>query len=86
MECHICSAESWVTKGPKRGRKLEPKGRGRYGIRVRSNARLHVVLKEGKTAEEKKAAERQRRLKKIVSASFVRENRPIRVPGPSWAW
>ncbi|KAF8621624.1 hypothetical protein AX15_007642 [Amanita polypyramis BW_CC] len=85
-ESKLVVAESWVTKGPKRGRKLEPKGRGRYGIRVRSNARLHVVLKEGKTMEEKKAEERKRRLKKIVSASIVREDRPIRVPGSGWAW
>jgi len=49
---------------------------------------MHVVLKEGKTLEEKKEEEKKRRLKKIVSASLVREDKPIRVPGTGggWAW
>jgi len=49
---------------------------------------MHVVLKEGKTLEEKKEEEKKRRLKKIVSASFVRGDKPINVPGTGggWAW
>ena len=49
---------------------------------------MHVVLKEGKTVEEKKAEEKKRRLKRVVSASLVREDRPIRIAGGSggWAW
>ena len=48
---------------------------------------MHVVLKEGKTVEEKKAEEKKRRLKRVVSASLVREDRPIRVAGSGgWAW
>jgi large subunit ribosomal protein L22 len=85
-ESKLVVAEAWVTKGPKRSKRLEPKGRGRFGIRIKSSGRMHVVLKEGKTIEEKKAEEKKRKLKKIVSASLVREDRPIRVPGSSWAW
>ncbi|KAM6495892.1 mitochondrial 50S ribosomal protein L22 [Amanita muscaria] len=85
-ESKLVVAEAWVTKGAKRSKRLEPKGRGRYGIRIRPSARMHVVLKEGKTVEEKKAEEKKRKLKKIVSASLVTENRPIRVPGATWAW
>ena len=79
-------AESWVTKGPKGARKLEPRGRGHFGIRIHPNSRLHVVLKEGKTLEERKAAERARKLKRIVSAAVVREDRPLRNPAPTWRW
>ncbi|KAL0579677.1 dolichyl-diphosphooligosaccharide--protein glycosyltransferase subunit 1 [Marasmius crinis-equi] len=61
-------SEAWVTKG-KYIKRLEPKGRGRVGIRVHPSARMHVVLKEGKTLEEKKAAERAYKLNRIVSAS-----------------
>lgn len=83
----FCTGEAWVSKGPKRSKNLEPRGRGHWGIRIRPSARLHVVLKEGKTVEEKKAEEKKRRLKRIVSASLVREDRPIRVAGSGgWAW
>ncbi|KAK1236569.1 hypothetical protein PQX77_000121 [Marasmius sp. AFHP31] len=78
-------AEAWVTKG-KYLKRLEPRGRGHFGIRSHPSARMHVVLKEGKTLEEKKAAERAYKLNRIVSASHVRENKPIRNPGAMWAW
>jgi large subunit ribosomal protein L22 len=79
-------AESWVTKGPKGASKLEPRGRGHYGIRTHPNSKLHVVLKEGKTLEERKAMERARKLKRIVSAAAVREDKPLRNPAPTWGW
>lgn len=85
-EPKLIVAESWVTKGPKGASKLEPRGRGHYGIRTHPNSRLHVVLKEGKTLEERKAAERARKLKRIVSAAVVREDRPLRNPAPTWGW
>jgi large subunit ribosomal protein L22 len=47
---------------------------------------MNVILKEGKTVEQQKAAARKRKLDKIVSASLVRENKPIRNPSLSWAW
>jgi large subunit ribosomal protein L22 len=86
MAYHYNLAESWVTKGPKGASKLEPRGRGHYGIRTHPNSRLHVVLKEGKTLEERKAAERARKLKRIVSAAVVREDKPLRNPAPTWGW
>ncbi|KAI0701805.1 mitochondrial 50S ribosomal protein L22 [Cytidiella melzeri] len=79
-------AEAWVTKGPKQLKRLEPKGRGRTGIRIHPDSRLHVILKEGKTASQIKAEERRRKLKRIVSAGIVREDVPVRNPGPAWAW
>ena len=80
------TAESWVTKGPKTASRLEPRGRGHYGIQRHPNSRLHVVLKEGKTVEEKKAAERAKKLRRIVSSAIVREDKPLRNPGPMWGW
>ncbi|KAL0949978.1 hypothetical protein HGRIS_009992 [Hohenbuehelia grisea] len=86
QESKLVVAESWVTKGPSTMKKMEPRGRAHYGIRVHPDSRMHVVLKEGKTIAEKKAEERARRLKKIVSASLVREDIPIRNPAPMWGW
>jgi large subunit ribosomal protein L22 len=47
---------------------------------------MSVVLKEGKTFEQKREEERARQLRRIVSAGLVRENVPLRNPGPMWGW
>ena len=65
---------------------IEPRGRAHYGFRVHPDARMHVVLKEGKTLEQKKAEARAKKLKSIVSASVARENIPIRNPASMWGW
>ncbi|KAF9259511.1 ribosomal protein L22 [Marasmius fiardii PR-910] len=78
-------SEAWVTKG-KYMKRIEPRGRGHFGIRTHPSAKMNVVLREGKTLEEKKAAEHAYKLNRIVSASHVRENKPIRNPGAMWAW
>lgn len=83
---YLLSAEAWVTKGKKRSKQLEPRGRGHFGIRIRPSSRIHVVLKEGKTLEQQKAEDRKRKLKRIVSATIVREDVPIRNPSPTWGW
>ncbi|TFK75917.1 mitochondrial 50S ribosomal protein L22 [Pluteus cervinus] len=85
-ETKLVVSEAWVTKGPKRSKKLEPRGRGHYGIRIRGSSRMHVVLEEGKTIEEKKAQDRARKLRRIVSAHHVREDKPIRNPPSTWTW
>ncbi|KAI0921755.1 hypothetical protein AcW2_006636 [Taiwanofungus camphoratus] len=85
-EKKLVVAEAWVTKGPKVIKRIEPKGRGRYGVRQHPDSRLHVVLKEGKTRAELLDEGRARKLNRIVSAGLVREDIPIRNPGPAWAW
>ncbi|TFK43539.1 ribosomal protein L22/L17 [Crucibulum laeve] len=85
-EGKLIVSEAWVTKGKKGGKKLEPRGRGHFGIRIHPNSRMHVVLKEGKTIEQQKDEERKRKLKRIVSAALVREDKPIRNPSPTWGW
>lgn len=75
-----------MSKGTHKIRRIEPKGRGRTGIQTHPLARLHVVLKEGKTLEEQKQKLLAKRLRKIQSAGFVREDKPIRNPGANWAW
>lgn len=79
-------AQAWVTKGEKQLKRVEPKGRARTGIRVHPDSKLTVILKEGKTRVELLEAERQRKLKRIVSAGLKREDVPIRNPGSAWAW
>ncbi|KAI0638057.1 ribosomal protein L22 [Trametes polyzona] len=85
-EQKLVVAESWVTKGPHQFKRYDIKGRGRAGIKRHPHSRLHVVLKEGKTRAELREEERARKLKRIVSAGLVREDMPIRNPGPAWAW
>lgn len=80
------AAEAWVSKGPNSTKRLEPRGRGHTGVQTHPNSKLTVVLKEGKTVEEKKLEDRERRLRKIVSAAATREDRPIRNPSPTWGW
>jgi len=79
-------AEAWVTKGPNFHKRLDIKGRGRHGIKVHPEAKLSVVLKEGKTLAELKQKAEARKLKKIVSAGYVREDVPLRNMGPLWSW
>lgn len=85
---HVFStvAESWVTKGPKSLKRFEPRGRGHFGIRVHPDSRLNVVLKEGKTFEQRRDEDRTRKLKRIVSAGLTREDKPLRNTGPMWSW
>ncbi|KAI4524189.1 ribosomal protein L22 [Schizophyllum commune Tattone D] len=79
-------SESWVNKGETEPARVEPRGRAHFGIRRHKKSRMCVVLKQGKTLEEEKAAERKRKLKRIVSAAATREDVPIRNPGAAWAW
>ncbi|KAF9513265.1 hypothetical protein BS47DRAFT_1344513 [Hydnum rufescens UP504] len=78
-------AEAWVSKGEKL-RRLDIKGRGRSGVKHHPKAKLTVVLKEGKTLQEKVLAQRAYKVNKIRSPGLMRENKPIRNPGPMWAW
>jgi large subunit ribosomal protein L22 len=75
-----------VNKGPIRSRKIEPRGRGHVGVRLRPSAKMKVVLREGKTVEEKKEKERRRKLDRIRSAFLLQEHRPIRNPSSTWTW
>ncbi|CAE6421212.1 50S ribosomal protein L22 [Rhizoctonia solani AG-1 IB] len=78
-------AEAWVSKGDYLQR-VDPKGRGRIGRKHHPSARMSVVLKEGKTHTEILEQQRKYKLGRIVGAGFVREDKPIRNPGPGWAW
>jgi large subunit ribosomal protein L22 len=75
-----------VNKRAKRSRKQVSQGRGHSGIRIKPSSSLTVVLKEGKTVEQQKAEARKRKLSRIVSAAVTREDKPLRNPGPMWAW
>ncbi|KAL7423504.1 hypothetical protein Q5752_001084 [Cryptotrichosporon argae] len=79
-------AETWVSKGRKEGR-VDIKGRGRIGIKHHPTARLHVVLREGKTWEERRETERRRELALVRSAGVVREDGKLRRKVISgWNW
>lgn len=79
-------SQSWVSKGVKVAR-LDIKGRGRMGIKHHPQARVHFLLKEGKTYQEKLADRRKKELAKVKSAGVVREDGKIRRKTVSgWAW
>jgi large subunit ribosomal protein L22 len=83
---YFCAAEAWVNKGPRSPPQLEPRGRGHFGLRRHPNSKMIVVLREGKTLEEKKGERRKKILKRIVSAGVNREDVPLRNPSPTWTW
>ncbi|KAK4687498.1 large subunit ribosomal protein L22, partial [Tremellales sp. Uapishka_1] len=79
-------AESWVSKGPKIAR-VDIKGRGRLGIKHHPTARLHLLLKEGKTRDELSNLKREKVLDKVRSAGVVREGGVLRRKVVSgWTW
>lgn len=83
-------SEAWVTKGTYFAR-LEIKGRARHGIMHHPQAKLNVVLRPGKTWEEREEAAldlARRRMRRLGSGGVTRTNRKI-VNGfqrPGWAW
>ncbi|KAG2013670.1 50S ribosomal protein L22 [Coprinopsis cinerea AmutBmut pab1-1] len=80
-------SQAWVTKGPRPPKQVEPRGRGHYGIRIKNNAKMTVVLSYGKSIEEKKAEEFKKKLKKAVSPHMhLREDIPLRNPSRGWTW
>jgi len=79
-------AETWVSKGPKIAR-IDIKGRGRMGIKHHPSARIHFVLREGKTQAEKNAEQRKKVLGLVRSAGVVREDGKLRRKmNHGWAW
>ena len=81
----ISIAEAWVGKSLAQKR-LDIKGRGRFGMRITRYSHLHVVFRQGLTDAERLAKERQYKLNRVRSAGLVREDTPLRNVGPTWAW
>jgi len=79
-------SQAWVTKGENFHKRIDIKGRGRVGVKYHPEAKMSVVLKEGKTVTELKRQAEDRKLKRIVSAGYVREDVPLRNMGPMWSW
>lgn len=72
-------AEAWVGKG-RTHKKIEFKGRGRIGVVTSPQAHMSVVLREGKTYDEKldaKMKKEKRIVRSIGTGGVVRTNRPI---------
>lgn len=67
-------------------KRVDIKGRGRFGMKEHQKSRLCVVLTHGKTYEERIASEHAYKLGKIRSPGLMRENTPVRNYGPAWAW
>ncbi|WVN90163.1 uncharacterized protein L203_105399 [Cryptococcus depauperatus CBS 7841] len=79
-------AEAWVSKGKKEAR-IDIKGRGRYGVKHHPSARIHFILREGKTSAEKQSDRYAKAISKVRSAGLVREDTPLRRKVISgWTW
>lgn len=50
------------------------------------DSKINVILREGKTRAQLAEEERARKLRRIASAGYVREDVPLRNIGPAWAW
>lgn len=83
-------SEAWVGKG-QTFKRIEFKGRGRFGMQTRFQSRLSIVLREGKTFDTKlaeKMEKEKRRVRSIGTGGVVRVNRPIinEHQRPGWRW
>lgn len=87
------AAQSWVTKGVYLKR-LDIKGRGRFGIKHHPSAKLHVLLAEGRTEEERRREKKQEQWRKKIRNSteapgfaLATRARPlINNNGAQWKW
>ncbi|EDP44368.1 hypothetical protein MGL_0850 [Malassezia globosa CBS 7966] len=83
-------SEAWVTKGLYMKR-LEIKGRGRFGILEHPQARLSIILRPGKStsARERETIVKARRHVRSLGSGGVVRGSPKIVNGfqrPGWAW
>lgn len=83
-------SEAWVNKGTFL-RRIDIKGRGRFGFKHHPSARMNIVLRYGKTYAEKEIetlALARKRVKAIGTGGVVRTNRPIvnQFQRPGWQW
>ncbi|KIJ57100.1 hypothetical protein M422DRAFT_40625 [Sphaerobolus stellatus SS14] len=78
--------EAWVTKGQKVLKRVDIKGRGRTGIKQHPDSKITVILREGKTVEEKAKLLRERKLKKIKHPGYLKEDKPIVNAASIFAW
>lgn len=70
-------------------KRIDIKGRARHGIKEHQQARLHVLLKEGKTRDELLEEKKKKMLARVMSmgAGVVREDRAIiNAPTSGWRW
>ncbi|KAI5449381.1 hypothetical protein NCC49_004724 [Naganishia albida] len=87
-EKKLVVSEAWVAKGM-RIKRIDIKGRARHGIKEHQQARMHVVLKEGKTRDELLEENKKKVLGRVRStgAGVVREDRVIiNAPTSGWRW
>ena len=79
-------AETWVSKGQKLVR-ADIKGRGRTGRKEHPAARIHFLLKEGRSKAEQQERKYQKDMGRVRSAGVVREDGVIRRKVISgWTW
>lgn len=78
--------QAWVGKGQKMPKKIDIKGRGRFGIIRRSRSHLTIRLGRGLTQQQEMEKKAQRALDKVRIAELVKEEKKIRYPRPQWAW
>ena len=69
-------------KGKNFHERIDIKGRGRFGVKIHPEAKVSVVLKGGKTADELEKQAEGRELRRMVCAGYVqREDVPLRNMG-----
>ncbi|ORX38671.1 ribosomal protein L22/L17 [Kockovaella imperatae] len=81
-------SEAWVQKAKFGPKKIDIKGRGRYGIKIRPFSRLRFTLTEGMTPRQKEEIKFQKDIDRYArGAAIVREDTPLRrkITG-NWAW
>jgi large subunit ribosomal protein L22 len=75
-----------VTKGENFHERIDIKGRGQFGVGIHPDSKMSVVLKEGNTVAELEKQAEGRKLRRMISAGYVREGVPLRNMGSIWSW
>lgn len=79
-------SEAWVGKGRNIPKKIDIKGRGRYGIKQRYRAHMTIRLGRGLTEQQALEKRAQKALDKVKIAELVKDETKVRYPRAQWAW
>lgn len=83
-------SEAWVNKG-RFLKRIDIKGRGRFGFKHHPSARMNIILRYGKTYAEKEVetlALARKRVRQVGTGGVARTNKPIvnQFQRPGWQW
>ena len=83
---HMIVSQAWVGKGPQLPKKIDIRGRGKFGIIRRSRSTMTIRLGRGLTPHQLLEKRAQRALDKVKIAEPVKDEKKVRFSRSQWAW